>query len=413
MLATLHSVRRLAVAAGFLCLAPPLAAASPATQPERTLFVWAGDVFRQAPDFLAVVDFDEGSPTYGRVVGRVDLPAPGESGNEPHHVGLSADGRVLALGGLLSILKGQPEIFFFDVKHPRAPRFLGSADPPHASITDEFYAIPGGGFLVTMMGGPAGASPGRVVEFGPNLDLVAEHPAAPPAEGFNPHGISVRPERNLMVTSDFVCPSTTLHAAHHELTFRGSVRVWNLRQRTIVRTVLLPTPSGSIDVQLIPGDRRERAFTAGMTDDKLYLIDTRKGTAKAVFDFGTINSGGWPQLFRLSRDGKRLFITMHMAGKVAMLDISDPNRPQLLDVLDLGAGSGPHYLALTADEKRLVISDYFLDEDEAGVVHAEGDHRIHVAKVSRRGLTLDSRFELDFDTAFPTGPARPHGLAMK
>ena len=412
-MATPHSLRRLAVAAGLLCLAPALAAASPSHQAERTLFVWAGDVFRQAPDFLAVVDFDEASPTYGRVVGRVELPAPGASGNEPHHVGLSADGRVLALGGLLSILKGQPEIFFFDVKHPRAPRFLGAADPPNSSITDEFYPIPGGGFLVTMMGGPAGASPGRVVEFGPNLNIVAEHPSAPPAEGFNPHGISARPERNLMVTSDFVCPSTTLHAAHHELTFRGSVRVWNLRQRKILRTVTLPTPSGSIDVQLIPGDRRERAFTAGMTDDQLYLIDTRKGTTKAVFDFGTINHGGWPQLFRLSRDGKRLFITMHMAGKVAMLDISDPNEPRLLDVLDLGAGSGPHYLALSADEKRLVISDYFLDEDEAGVVHAEGDHRIHVAKVSRHGLTLDPRFELDFDTAFPGGPARPHGLAMK
>lgn len=176
---------------------------------------------------------------------------------------------------------------------------------------------------------------------------------------------------------------------------------------------MLPTPSGSIDVQLIPGDPRGRAFTAGMTDDQLYLIDTRKGTAKAVFDFGSITRGGWPQLFRLSRDGRRLFITMHTAGMVAMLDIGNPERPQLLDVLDLGPGSGPHYLALSRDEKRLVISDYFLDEDEAGVVHAEGDHRIHVAKVSRRGLTLDPRFALDFDTAFPGGAARPHGLAMK
>lgn len=53
-----------------------------------------------------------------------------------------------------------------------------------------------------------------------------------------------------------------------------------------------------------------------------------------------------------------------------MLDIGNPERPRLLDVLDLGAGSGPHYLALSRDEKRLVISDYFLDEHEAGVVHA-------------------------------------------
>jgi hypothetical protein len=41
------------------------------------------------------------------------------------------------------------------------------------------------------------------------------------------------------------------------------------------------------------------------------------------------------------------------------------------------------------DEKRLVISDYFLNEDNFGKLHAEGDHKIHVAKVTRDDLTLD------------------------
>src|ERR1700682_5025825 len=74
---------------------------------DRRLFVWAGDQARQAPDFLAVVDFDEDSATYGKVLTTVPLPGPGETGNEPHHVGLSATGRILACGGLLSVLKGQ------------------------------------------------------------------------------------------------------------------------------------------------------------------------------------------------------------------------------------------------------------------------------------------------------------------
>ncbi len=52
-------------------------------------------------------------------------------------------------------------------------------------------------------------------------------------------------------------------------------------------------------------------------------------------------------------------------------DISDPERPRLLKALDLGQGSGPHYIALTEDEGRLVISDYFLNEDNFGKVHAE------------------------------------------
>src|SRR4051812_19873789 len=69
---------------------------------ERYLYVWAGDQARSAPDFLAVVDFDSSSARYGRVIATRPLSGPGASGNEPHHVGLSRDGRVLALGGLLS-----------------------------------------------------------------------------------------------------------------------------------------------------------------------------------------------------------------------------------------------------------------------------------------------------------------------
>lgn len=380
---------------------------------ERYLYVWAGDQARTSPDRLAVVDFDPRSTSYGRIVATRPLPEPGATGNEPHHVGLSSDGRTLALGGLLSVLKGQPEIFFFDIARPASPRYISSADPPQSAITDEFYAIPGGGYLVTMMGGAMGHAPGRVVEFDRRLHLVAEHPDRPPDDGFNPHGISVRPELNLMVTSDFICPSTTLNAVPGNLDLRGSIRVWALQQRKIVKTIEIPGAGGTIDVHLIPGDDHARAFTAGMLDDKLYLVDTRRGRATPVFDFATISKGGWPQLMRMTADGKRLFITMNVAGRVAMFDTSDPEDPALLSVLDLGIGSGPHYLALTRDERRLVVSDYFLNEDGFGKVHQEGDHKVHVAKVTRHSLELDPTFNLDFNVEFPTGPARPHGLAMK
>jgi selenium-binding protein 1 len=402
-------------AGSFLLLAGLCCAASGGQGEEkaRYLYVWAGDQARQAADFLAVVDFNDDSPTYGRVITTVPLPAPGQAGNEPHHVGLSRNGKILATGGLLSVLKGQKEIFFFDVSDPAAPRLVSRADPPDSAITDEFYPLASGGFLVTMMGSASGSHPGRVAEFDRHLRLVAEHPAHPPQDGFNPHGISVRPELNLMVTSDFICPATTLHAVPGPPVLRGSARVWDFRSRRILRTITLPESAGSIDVRLIPRDPRARASTAGMADDKLYLLDTRRGTARPVFDFGTLARGGWPQLMRMTSRGDRLFITLNLAGKVVMLDTTDPERPRVLKVVDLGAGSGPHYLALTEDERRLVVSDYFLNEDEAGKVHAEGDHQVHVFKVRRHDLVEDERFQLDFNAAFATGPARPHGMAFK
>jgi hypothetical protein len=388
-----------------------LAAAAPAA--EKHLYVWAGDQTRTHPDFLAVVDFDEHSSKYGSVIRTVPLSGSGATANEPHHVGLSTDGKVLAAGGLLSVLKGQPEMFFFDLSDPDEPRFISSLDAPLSSITDDFEPMGNRGFMVTMMGSATGHAPGRVVELDDELRIVAEHPANPPEEGFNPHGISIRPSLNLMVTSDFVCPTSTLHAVPGGLDLRGGIRVWDLRRREIVRSVDIPGAGGTIDVKLIPNDAQGRAYTAGMLDDKLYLVDTRQGTATAVFDFKTIAAGGWPQLMRMTRDGRRLFITMNQAGKVVMFDTTRPAEPKVLNILDLGAAAGPHYLRLTQDEKRLVISDYFLDEDSFGKVHAEGDHKIHVAKVTRDGLALDSRFQLDFDTAFAAGRARPHGMVFK
>src|SRR4029078_13001514 len=57
----------------------------------KYLYFWAGHVNHEDADFLAVIDFDEGSPGYGRVVNMVPLPGPGATFNEPHHMHLSVD----------------------------------------------------------------------------------------------------------------------------------------------------------------------------------------------------------------------------------------------------------------------------------------------------------------------------------
>jgi selenium-binding protein 1 len=108
------------------------------------------------------------------------------------------------------------------------------------------------------------------------------------------------------------------------------------------------------------------------------------------------------------------------AGKVVMLDIADPERPHAVGaepdagVVDLGLNSGPHYLTLTSDEDRLVVSDYFLVEDlvPSGVINAEGDMKVHVINVFSDHLERDTRFNLDFSHDVLTGPAHPHGLVV-
>jgi selenium-binding protein 1 len=400
---------------------------------EQTLLVWAGDKAHEAPDFLAVVDFDRDSRSYGKIIRTVPLPAgalgKGAVGNEPHHAGLSADGRTLALGGLLSFLRSQSQVFFFDVSRPRHPRFTSASNPPTASITDEFAPLKNGGFLVTFMGGPAGTHPGAVVEYDSHMRLVRTLPG--PSDDaqhmFNPHGLSVDEAHNIMLTSDYVCPVSTLHVGGGVPHLDGSIRVWDLAKRTITRTIVVGDMAGTMDVKLIPGDIRQRAFTAGMNDHQLYLVEPQTGTARPVFDFGPYAVQAvpdppiWPQLLAVNKEGTRLFVTLNFAGqagKIVMLDISDPERPQPVgsdpqaSVVDLGLNSGPHYLHLTNDGKRLLVSDYFLVEDliPGGVINAEGDMKVHVINVFRDHMERDARFELDFSHDVSNGPAHPHAL---
>ena len=124
-------------------------------KPEQTLLVWAADQAHLAPDFVAVIDFDRRSP---------DLRQAPEYRAAVRHRTRSETSRIMSASrttagrwpwaGLLSVLRGQDQVFFFDVSDPRQPTFLRSNNPPQASITDELVPLSNGGFLVTFMGGP-------------------------------------------------------------------------------------------------------------------------------------------------------------------------------------------------------------------------------------------------------------------
>lgn len=222
-----------------------------------------------------------------------------------------------------------------------------------------------------------------------------------------------------MVTSDFINPVTTLNVWPGPVELRGSLRFWDLAQRKITRTVYLPEALGSMDAKLIPGDPHGRAVTANMFSGLVYTVDPTDGSVVQSFDCETIVPhvdvpvrGGMVQLLAMPQSGDWLIFASFQAGQIGLLDISNPNSFTQKSIVNLGLDAGPHDLDLTEDDSRLVVTDYFLDEDNFGMIHFEGDHKVHVIQVTHDSLTLDPHFDLDFNTAFPY-PARPHGIAMK
>ena len=202
----------------------------------------------------------------------------------------------------------------------------------------------------------------------------------------------------------------------------------------VIRTVPIPppaTPATSritatrpprMDVKLIPGDKRGRAVTVNMFTGFFYSVDPTDGSYEQAFDTETMITphvatpvrGGMPGLIAMPRSGRRLITATFMAGQVVMLDITNPKRFKQVSVVSFGKDTGPHSVHLTHDDKRLVVTNYFLNQAGFGKVQLEGDHKVHVLDVKENSLTVDPAFQvIDFNTAFPTGPARPHGIGMK
>ena len=109
--------------------------------------------------------------------------------------------------------------------------------------------------------------------------LKNEWPEAPPADGFNPHGISARPEINLMVTSDFILPVSTLNLYPGDPLLRGAIRVWDFKRRKILRTIEIPGAPGTMDVKLIPGDPNRGGQETHRTSRERKRVPYRKPTA--------------------------------------------------------------------------------------------------------------------------------------
>ena len=103
-----------------LCLALlSLAADQKKEVPEGSsyLFVWAGDADRKASDFLAVIDVNASSKTYGQIVSRTPI---GATGTMPHHVEYEFPGN----NHLFASGWAAGRSFVFDLSDPRKPRII-------------------------------------------------------------------------------------------------------------------------------------------------------------------------------------------------------------------------------------------------------------------------------------------------
>jgi hypothetical protein len=192
------------------------------------------------PDFMAVIDATQGSPTYGKIVNTATVGPLVE--NEPHHTQYAwHKGDKIYAGGLFSAAT-----YVFDVKNLPNLTLSGISLPTQTlcgSVPDAYWVMKDGTAYGTYMGGPVvpgpctysngevrtgngfAGTPGEVVRLSEDGKNLAEAPAATttpedPTQCLNmpalsqpscanPHGIQVREDLNAMVTTPSRGPSSS------------------------------------------------------------------------------------------------------------------------------------------------------------------------------------------------------------
>jgi len=246
-------------------------------------------------DFLAIIDADPTSRTYGKVVNTASMESvPGanllndlgltdalgltdkyglaangirsDALNEAHHMThdpiVIGKRSYLFMGGLISA-----NIFRCDVTNPHhiptCPFVTAAKDVTNFSGIDDFLPAPNGDVLVTYMGAKNLTTPGGVVQIGVDGAVVGEYAAAKPGgptrympnvDGqtdtgllAHPHGIDARPDLDLLVTSDYADPLTlatspTLQGEKEDC--GTTIRFWKLSDLKAGPTAVAQVPVG-------------------------------------------------------------------------------------------------------------------------------------------------------------------------
>jgi selenium-binding protein 1 len=389
-------------------------------QQERFLYVTTLSKSANDPDFIAVIGADPHHADFGRIVDRVDMPKPGD---ELHHFGYSPDQKRLIVPGLFS-----NRVHVFDVNGGGKKLRLRAVNED--LVADSGYVVPHGvmamhGKVLAPMIGAAtdSTAPGGLVELDDKTGAFERYFGPAPARG--PGGpepkymydFAMLPEANRGISTTFGPPA--LCGGGVDPTCLGDeVAVWDVEQEKVIQTADLGANNGALMVRFVSGKGVRRAFINTPGTSAVWLADD--DDHDGVFDFqqvlGPDDGLLIPADLLLSYDGRDMYVSNWFGNTVQQYDITDPFEPKLNATVSL---PHPNMLRLSRDNRRLYVTNSLLST-------WDDDTRFGPARNDEYGLW---RFDVDRETgkltSFPsdgsawvsfenvrkettTGPAGPH-----
>lgn len=382
------------------------------------LFVWSGDQKNAGKDFLAVIDADPASATYGHLVTSV---ATDQVSTRPHHTEyvMPADGMLFANDF------DAARTFVFNLNDPLHPKIAAEfSDEDGYAFPHSFVRLPNGHVLATfqyksgdmpmhgnMMDGAtyrSGSISGGLVELdnsGHAFRAGSSADSSMPDAALQPYSLAVLPKIDRVVVTN--------SPMQNDAPFRSNTaQLWRLSDLKLLKTFRLDPgpelyahtspeevrvgPAGAVYIQTLACGLER---VSGLADDqpKAQLVYTFPGTWCGVPTFS----------------GHFLVQSVPDIHGFIVLDMSDGTHPREVSRLVISPDYASHWTGLDPDTGRIVITS------------GRAGDRTYLLKLdpSTGALSIDRAFrgedgEIGFSFAsrkWPhgwTGAGKPHGAVF-
>jgi len=439
---------------------PRMAMSAPA---ETLAYVVAFDPARASPDALAVVDVDETSPDYGKIVGRTEMP---NTGDELHHFGWNAcssclcpnaphphvERRYLVVPGLRS-----SRIYILDTKAaPTQPEIVRVIEPGEVAERAGYsrpHTVHCGpeGIYVTALGNAEGKAPGGI--------FLIDH------ESFDVRGqweMDRGPQElaydawwhlghDTMVTSEWGTPETFENGLIAEMLLGAQygrrLHFWDLNARKNRQTIDFG-PDYQLVFELRPAHdpRKDYGFVnavLNLTDLSssiwTWYRDGDRWAVKKIIDIPAepADPADLPPMLKdfkavpplvtdidLSMDDRFLYVACWGTGDIQQYDVSDPFNAKLSGKQRIGGivsraghprangtalNGGPQMVEVSRDGRRVYFTNslYGAVDDQFYPDGIDG-WMVKLDAGADGGLEFDPRFFVDWPA-----PHRPHQIRLQ
>jgi selenium-binding protein 1 len=392
-----------------------------------------------APDFLAVVDTEDGGIIH-------ELPLP-NAGDELHHFGWNRcssachgpDRSHLIVPGFRS-----SRFHIVNVADdPRRPRIEKVIEPEEVVEKTGYtrphtvHCMPGDNIVVSMLGDAEGnGAGGFAVLDAQTFELKGRWENGGEVPRLN-YDFWYQPRKNVLVSTEFGEPNAYepgFDPADVEAGRYGQrIHFWNLETRELEQTVdlgekgLIP-----LEVRWLHDPDAEEGFVAAALSSVVWHFH-RNGAwaANPVVEVESVPLDGWPfpvpglitdQL--VSMDDRFLYMANWLHGDVRQYDIADPRNPKLTGQVWLGGvigretdarrelNGGPNMIQLSYDGRRLYVSNSLYSTWDNQFYPDMRSWLLRVNCDPNGGMEIDHDFFVDFHDR-PDGPARAHEMRLQ